>query len=49
MNDHRCGPFDCTYAKTYVACRVCHQRWDWSERYGWQPNPRLGPAKWGAK
>lgn len=42
MSDHRCQPHDCTYTETYVACRVCHQRWWWDERRGWQPNPRIG-------
>lgn len=48
MNGHRCGPFDCTYTPAYVACGVCHQRWFWTD-HGWEPLPRLGPARWGSR
>lgn len=35
-----------TYDKGYVSCTRCHRRWDFSTRYGWQPDPRPGKGKW---
>lgn len=43
---HRCQPQELTYTATYVACSTCRQRWFWTDR-GWQPNPRLGPPRYG--